>query len=303
MDGMIKHAGSGLDPIAIDPSGLIRAAVERVRERLRLRDPDGRRAWSLDLELLALETLVLVPEHLSRLLEHLLLSICDAMPSGGVILINASSSAGQLTVTLEPQRIARAGGVNAARAIGRALIEAREIARIVSASEPAVRLGARLTVEVRADTSAIITLALASAGAASVTAVDPGEPIHERSSDPRGQVLIIDDDCGSRDALHEALELKGYAVAAASNGYEGLAVLSRAARVDFVICDLEMPGMDGWAVARQSAAIAPEIPVLLISGGAGEVSPADPRRKLVVDVLAKPIDLEVIEALISRSTK
>ncbi|HVA81573.1 MAG TPA: response regulator [Candidatus Binataceae bacterium] len=300
---MIRRARGGFGALAANPPDLIRSAVERVREQLRFRDPRGRRVLSVDLEIAALDAALAVPDEAGRLLELLLLAICDAMPSGGVILVNASSSAGHLAITVEPQRIARAGGVNAARPIGRALIEAREIARMVSASDPAARLGARLTVEVRANASAVITLALASADAASMPAVEHGEPIEEPSGDPRPRVLIIDDDHGSLEALHEALELKGYAVVAASGGSEGLGVLSRAARVDFVICDLEMPGLDGWAVARQTAAIAPEIPVLLISGGAGEVSPADPRRKLVVDVLAKPIDLEVIEALISRSSK
>ncbi|MHB8384647.1 MAG: response regulator, partial [Candidatus Binataceae bacterium] len=108
------------------------------------------------------------------------------------------------------------------------------------------------------------------------------------------RVLIIDDDHDNLGALGEALEYKGYNVATASNGYEGLRHLRDGTRFDLVICDIGMPGMNGWEVAEKTAEIAPGTQVLLVTGWASEIGRRDPRRKLVVDVLAKPIDLEVI---------
>lgn len=62
------------------------------------------------------------------------------------------------------------------------------------------------------------------------------------------------------------LETRGYRVLAASSGREALEAFQQAGIVDLVLADLLMPEMDGAEVIRILKELAPEVPMILISG-------------------------------------
>jgi PAS domain S-box-containing protein len=63
------------------------------------------------------------------------------------------------------------------------------------------------------------------------------------------RVLIIEDDADAAVSLQGVLELDGHQVQVARNGPEGLAK-ARAFQPEVVLCDVGLPGMDGYEVAR-----------------------------------------------------
>jgi CheY-like chemotaxis protein len=63
------------------------------------------------------------------------------------------------------------------------------------------------------------------------------------------QVLVIDDDDEARDLLRAVLEYCGAQVLVAESARVALATLSRI-RPDVVVCDVVMPGQDGYALLR-----------------------------------------------------
>ncbi len=63
------------------------------------------------------------------------------------------------------------------------------------------------------------------------------------------RVLIIEDNVDAADSLGEALQFGNHDVAVAYNGPEGLAK-AREFHPDVVLCDIGLPGMDGYDVAR-----------------------------------------------------
>jgi DNA-binding response OmpR family regulator len=63
-------------------------------------------------------------------------------------------------------------------------------------------------------------------------------------------VLVIDDDPSARQTAEALLFPEGYDLVLADGGPAGLSHLERA-MVDLVICDVMMPGMDGYEVTRQ----------------------------------------------------
>jgi two-component system chemotaxis sensor kinase CheA len=65
----------------------------------------------------------------------------------------------------------------------------------------------------------------------------------------RQRILAVDDTEFFRELVRGYLETAGYAVATAANGTEALRELD-AGRFDLVVSDIEMPVMDGWALAR-----------------------------------------------------
>lgn len=65
----------------------------------------------------------------------------------------------------------------------------------------------------------------------------------------KGHVLLIEDNQQNRYLATFLLEKQGYRVTAARTGPEGLA-LARALHPDLILLDIQLPGMDGHAVAR-----------------------------------------------------
>lgn len=73
---------------------------------------------------------------------------------------------------------------------------------------------------------------------------------HARKGVPvEKSVLVVEDDEGLLEVLHELLEMEGYSVTLAHNGVEALAALKTLTPA-VVLLDLRMPRMDGEAFAR-----------------------------------------------------
>lgn len=63
------------------------------------------------------------------------------------------------------------------------------------------------------------------------------------------QVLVVDDDADARDLLHAVLEYCGAQVVAAPSARTALTALDRM-RPHVILCDLVMPGEDGYSLVR-----------------------------------------------------
>jgi two-component system cell cycle sensor histidine kinase/response regulator CckA len=103
-----------------------------------------------------------------------------------------------------------------------------------------------------------------------------GEPVpearprdSERDAPAQGRsqtVLVVDDVPEVRSVVGQALEKGGYLPLTAIDGQHALEVLADASRVDLVVLDLTMPGMDGAETAARISALRADLPILLISG-------------------------------------
>jgi PAS domain S-box-containing protein len=58
------------------------------------------------------------------------------------------------------------------------------------------------------------------------------------------RILVLDDESNIRNVLTQSLQRMGYIVDAASNGIDGLALVSKASYA-FILCDIRMPGING----------------------------------------------------------
>ncbi len=85
-----------------------------------------------------------------------------------------------------------------------------------------------------------------------------------------GTILLVEDEDMVRSVAERALVRQGYTVVTASDGEQGLARLAQAEKIDLLISDVVMPGMDGPAMVRAARATYPALPVLFMSGYAEE---------------------------------
>jgi CheY-like chemotaxis protein len=116
----------------------------------------------------------------------------------------------------------------------------------------------------------------------------------------RPLVLVVDDDAGLRDAMRDLLDDAGFASVGAQDGLDALRVLGDLPSAPtFILLDLMMPVMDGWAFCDSRGKIQAlrEIPVIAVS--AAELSEAD--RPAGIDaLLKKPVDVEKFALLAAR---
>ncbi len=115
----------------------------------------------------------------------------------------------------------------------------------------------------------------------------------------RLRVLVVDDDPDVLEAAGLALEHLGQQVDLAPSGVEAVSRVMAGERFDLILCDLGMPQLDGWQVAREVAELAPGTHLYLVSGWGREISPEQAAQVGVEGVLAKPLSLEALRSLLT----
>lgn len=118
------------------------------------------------------------------------------------------------------------------------------------------------------------------------TTADNGPVVdHDGHVGGRPSVLVVDDEPSLLASVGQALRRSGYEVFEASGADDALEVAFRE-RVGVLVTDLVMPGMDGVTLAETLRTAHPDLPVLFITGFAGQ----DVSRRLPPDanVLRKP---------------
>ena len=118
------------------------------------------------------------------------------------------------------------------------------------------------------------------------------------SAAPHRRVLVIDDNHDAATSLRDVLEHRGHEARAAFDAAGGIEV-ARAFRPEIVVCDIGLPGSDGYAVARTLRGDRATCGALLIALS-GYARPEDVERSLQAGFdrhLAKPATVERLEAL------
>jgi two-component system, cell cycle sensor histidine kinase and response regulator CckA len=99
--------------------------------------------------------------------------------------------------------------------------------------------------------------------------VTPIESRPAASALPRGTetVLLVEDEEGVRELTKEYLEICGYKVLVAEDGYAAEAIVSKhSGPIDLMMTDIVMPGISGSELAQKITALRPEIRVVYMSG-------------------------------------
>ncbi|HUL60527.1 MAG TPA: MASE1 domain-containing protein [Anaeromyxobacteraceae bacterium] len=111
----------------------------------------------------------------------------------------------------------------------------------------------------------------------------PRPPVREAT------VLVVEDDEAVRAAAVRSLERAGYAVIAAASGSAALEVAARhPGRIDLLVSDMVMPGMNGADLAETLRTARPSLRVLLVSGYAGDAALRAAAADGSASVLLKP---------------
>lgn len=80
------------------------------------------------------------------------------------------------------------------------------------------------------------------------------------------QVLIVEDDYATRQALSALLQQMGHTPLTADSAADALRILDSTATLDVVVTDVVMPRMNGIEFAGRVRGIRPSLPVVLVTG-------------------------------------
>jgi DNA-binding NtrC family response regulator len=107
------------------------------------------------------------------------------------------------------------------------------------------------------------------------------------------RILVVDDEPVIRETLAEFLQQEGFAIVAVGSGEDAL---QRAAkqRFDVVLCDVNLPGLDGIEVLERFARVSPDTFVVLITAYATVETAIEAFQKGAHDYLMKPIILREV---------
>jgi two-component system, cell cycle response regulator CpdR len=121
------------------------------------------------------------------------------------------------------------------------------------------------------------------------------------------RVLVVDDEDSMRALVARAIAMDGHDVTTAADGAEALELLGGAETTfDLLLTDIQMPIMDGIALALTAARDFPDLTILLMTGFADQRERASGLNAIAHDVISKPFSVTgirtaVADALASRS--
>jgi CheY-like chemotaxis protein len=124
-------------------------------------------------------------------------------------------------------------------------------------------------------------------------------------SGSRGRALVVEDNAVNQEMARAMLDMLGFHVSTASNGYEGVVAAAADPDLGLILMDCQMPVMDGLAAARaiRAAEVAgTRVPIVALTGNA---MPGDREACVAAgmdDYLAKPFSLAALKAMIDRWT-
>ena len=116
-------------------------------------------------------------------------------------------------------------------------------------------------------------------------------------SQPVIRILIVDDEAAIRRALRPPLTELGFQINEASRGEEALQLL-QAGNIDVVLLDINMPGIGGIETLRRIRALAPRLPVLMLTVREGEEQKVEALELGADDYITKPFSVRELIARI-----
>lgn len=114
----------------------------------------------------------------------------------------------------------------------------------------------------------------------------------------RKTILVVEDDYDLRDVVCDVLRDLGYVVLCAGDGREALAVLQARQRVDLILLDLMMPGMNGYQFRDRQLADAALAPIPVVVFTAGNEQRCNALGNVVY--LRKPVELDDLVQTVRR---
>jgi DNA-binding NtrC family response regulator len=117
----------------------------------------------------------------------------------------------------------------------------------------------------------------------------------------RTVVMLVDDEVPFVDTMTKRLGKRDLEIVAAYTGLEALEKLKTNQKVDVIILDVKMPGMDGIETLREIKKAHPLVEVIMLTGHATVETGIEGMKLGAFDYLMKPCDIEQLMAKVQEA--
>jgi DNA-binding NtrC family response regulator len=114
------------------------------------------------------------------------------------------------------------------------------------------------------------------------------------------KILVVDDDASFRRVVDYTLKEEGYETTLAANGEEALNLFSET-EYSLVLTDVLMPQLGGLELLRRTQAIAPEIPVVVVTAHAAVEDAVHAMREGAFDYIEKPVNRDQLKFVVQKA--
>jgi len=121
-----------------------------------------------------------------------------------------------------------------------------------------------------------------------------------------GRVLVVDDEAHIRTTVKMVLTKAGYEVVEAEDGEKGIQTLKSGDNplmVDMILCDMQMPNVDGAGAVSHFLEQFPSVPIVVMTGHPDITAATRLMKQGVKDYLVKPIEKETLLAAVHDAVK
>jgi two-component system chemotaxis response regulator CheY len=115
-----------------------------------------------------------------------------------------------------------------------------------------------------------------------------------------GRILVVDDEAHIRTTVKMVLTKAGYDVVEAGDGQKGIEVIKsddNPLMVDMILCDMQMPNIDGIGAIAYFLTQFPSVPIVVMTGHPDLQTATKLMKQGVMDYLVKPIEKEKLLAV------
>lgn len=114
------------------------------------------------------------------------------------------------------------------------------------------------------------------------------------------RILIADDEDSMRMLVARAIAMDGHDTVTAQDGAEALEILIReSGHFDLLLTDIQMPVMDGIALALAAARDFPNVTIVLMTGFADQRERASGLNAIAHDVITKPFSVADVRSAVA----
>lgn len=117
---------------------------------------------------------------------------------------------------------------------------------------------------------------------------------------PKGRILVIEDEKSMREVLRILLEEESYEVITASDGDKGIESINSDI-FDLVITDIKMPKADGFEILRKVREISPDTIVIMITAFGTTESAIEAMKQGAYDYIHKPFKIDEIRLIVRKA--
>jgi CheY-like chemotaxis protein len=107
-------------------------------------------------------------------------------------------------------------------------------------------------------------------------------------------VLVVEDEPIVRGLIVEELKELGYQALEAADGPKGLEILQSRRRIDLLVTDIGLPGLNGRQVADAARDLRPELKILFMTGYAENAALASGFLEPGMEMITKPFAMEAL---------